>query len=116
MELKFIELYLIGGLTIENAMKAAGYINYHPKYRYTAAKKIIEKYECSVGDHRKIMRDMGYGVTKLIELLVDSAENAKSEMVKLTARIALAKCLGLHSEIVDEVQGLKIIIDVHDGE
>jgi hypothetical protein len=116
MELRFIELYLMGGLTIENAMKTAGYINYHPKYRYTAARKIIEKYESNIADHRKIMRAMGYGETKIIQLLIDSAENAKSETVKLNARIALAKALGLQKEIVEGPQGVRIIINAANGE
>ena len=62
------------------------------------------------GDHRKIMRAMGYGEVKAIEMLIDSAENAKSEMVKLNARIALAKCLGLNQDVVQTHLGVNIII------
>ena len=53
---------------------------------------------------------MKYGETKVIEMLIDSAENAKSEMVKLTARIALARCLGLQKDVVEVEHGMNIII------
>jgi len=109
-ELKFLELYLSGEYTIEKAMIAAGYANYHPKYIHVAARKIIEKYEQQAGDHRKIMRAMGYGETKAIEMLIDSATNAKSEMVRLNARAILAKCLGLHQDVVAANLGIQIVI------
>jgi hypothetical protein len=114
-ELRFIELYLTGGLTVDKAMKSAGYVGYHPNSLYRIARKIVQKYEHQAGDHRKIMRDMGYGVTKLIELLIDSAKNAKSETVRLNARIALAKCLGLTKEIINGVQGVKIVFDIQEA-
>lgn len=56
------------------------------------------------------MREMGYGETKAIEMLIDSATNAKSEMVKLNARATLAKCLGLHQDVVAVNQGIQIVI------
>lgn len=110
MELRFIEFYLTGDLTVDKAMESAGYKGYHKKSLYRLGRKIVDKYESSAGDHRKIMRAMGYGETKAIEMLIDSAENAKSEMVKLTARITLAKCLGLHQDVVAVNQGIQIII------
>ena len=109
-EQRFIELYLTGDLTVDKAMESAGYVGYHKKSLYRLSRKIVEKYESSAGDHRKIMRAMGYGETKAIEMLIDSAENAKSEMVRLTARITLAKCLGLHQDVVAVNQGIQIII------
>ena len=109
-EVKFIELHLTGSMTIEKAMIAAGYEEYSQNHRYFLAKKIIEKYESLADDHRKIMRAMGYGESKIIELLIDSAEKASSEMVKLQARIALARCLGLQKEVVEVQHGMNIII------
>jgi hypothetical protein len=109
-ELRFIEFYLTGDVTVDKAMESAGYVGYHKKSLYRLSRKIVEKYESSAGDHRKIMRAMGYGETKAIEMLIDSAENAKSEMVRLTARITLAKCLGLHQDFVAVNQGIQIII------
>lgn len=109
-ELRFIELYLTGDLTVDKAMESAGYKGYHTKSLYRLGRKIVEKYESSAGDHRKIMRAMGYGEVKAIEMLIDSAENAKSEMVKLNARVALAKCLGLNNDVVQTHLGVNIII------
>lgn len=115
-ELKFIEIYLAGrmdkekGMTIEKAMDLAGYEKYHPTYKRLLASKIIAKYECQAGDHRKIMRAMGYGEVKVIELLIDSAENAPTATVKLNARLGLAKCLGLNNDVVQTHAGVNIII------
>lgn len=109
-ELKFIEFYLTGDLTIDKAMESAGYVGYHVKSLYRLGRRIVEKYESQAGDHRKIMRARGYGEVKIIELLIDSAEFAKSEMVKLNARIALAKCLGLNQDVVQSHVGVNIII------
>jgi hypothetical protein len=109
-ELRFIELYLIGDLTVDKAMESAGYVGYHPNSLYRLGRKIVQKYESQAGDHRKIMRARGYGEVKIIELLIDSAEFAKSEMVKLNARIALAKCLGLNQDAVQSHVGVNIII------
>lgn len=110
MEAKFIELYLSGQLSVDKAMIAAGYEGYHPNSLYRLGRKIVQKYESSAGDHRKIMRAMGYGETKAIEMLIDSAKNAKSDMVKLNARIALAKCLGLNNDVIQTHLGVNIII------
>jgi hypothetical protein len=58
----------------------------------------------------KIMRGMGYVEVKAIEMFIDSAKNTKSEMVKFNARAILAKCLGLHQDVVAVNQGIQIII------
>lgn len=109
-ELKFIELYLVGDHNVETAMESAGYTGYHPHSLYRLGRRIVQKYESQAGDHRKIMRAMGYGESKIIEMLIDSAQNAKSDMVKLNARVALAKCLGLNNDVVQTHLGVNIII------
>lgn len=112
-ELNFLELLFSGNHSIDKAMILAGYGQYSKDWRYKLSQKIIRKYEQQVGDHRKIMRTMGYGEVKVIKLLIDSAENAKSETVKLNARIALAKCIGLQKEVVDGVEGITIVFNAH---
>ena len=109
-ETRFLELKFAGGLSTDKAMITAGYGSYSQRQRFRIAARIVSKYESAVDDHRKIMRAMGYGESKVIEMLIDSAENASSEMVKLTARIALAKCLGLQREVVEVQHGMNIII------
>jgi hypothetical protein len=59
---------------------------------------------------------MGYGEVRVIEMLIEAATKFKSETVKLNARIALAKALGLQKEVVDGVQGVKIVINAANGE
>jgi hypothetical protein len=109
-ELRFIELVLSGEHTKETAMELAGYAGMNKSYLRLLASKIIAKYETKAGDHRKIMRARGYGEVKVIELLIDSAENAPTATVKLNARIALAKCLGLNNDVVQTHLGVNIII------
>jgi hypothetical protein len=111
-ELKFIELYLSGEYTKEKAMKAAGYNLLSNHYCLIIAARIIIKYEQTMGDHQKIMREMGYGEVKILQLLIDSAEKAKSETVKLNARIALAKCLGIQKEVLEAIHGVQIVMGV----
>jgi hypothetical protein len=110
-ELKFIELYLSGNYTQVIAMNLAGYEGYNQKYLEILARKIIGKYELQAGDHRKIMRAMGFGEVKILELLIDSATKARSETVKLNARIALAKAIGIQKEAVEGVEGITIIFE-----
>ena len=109
-EWRFIELYLMGNVTIENALIAAGYEGYGQNYLYRIGKKIINKYERQAADHRNIMRSLGYGEVRTFLLLIDSATNAKSELVRLQARIALAKCLGVTKEVMESSQGVTVII------
>lgn len=109
-ELKFIELYLSGEYTKEKAMIAAGYKGYSKNHLYFISGKIVEKYELQAGDHRKIMRSMGYGEVKILQLLINSATKARSETVRLNARIALAKCIGIQKEVLEGAEGVQIII------
>ncbi|MBU4448706.1 MAG: hypothetical protein KKD99_08975, partial [Proteobacteria bacterium] len=110
-ELKFLELYLSGNYTKEKAMKAAGYVGYHEKYLYHLSGKIIEKYECQAGDHRKIFREMGAGEVAVIEGLLKLARGAKSEAVRLNAWSMIAKCIGLTKDQVEGVGGITIIFE-----
>lgn len=103
-ELNFIEIYLSGGLNENQAMDLAGYKGLHPTYQRKLACKIIAKYECQAGDRRNIMRARGYGEVKILDLLIESATKAKSETVKLNARIALAKCIGMHKEVLEGLE------------
>ena len=110
-EHRFIELYLTGVLTVDKAMESAGYEGYNQDYLYRLGRNIIQKYESQAGDHRKIMRAMGYGEIKVINLLIDSAVKAKSEMVRLNARTFLAKCLGMQQDVIDIAQGISIVVN-----
>lgn len=114
-ELRFIELYLTGDLTVDKAMESAGYTGYHKKSLYRLGRKIVGKYECSTGDHRKIFRAIGAGETAVAKGLFKLATTAKSEMVQLNAWATLAKCLGLTKEVVDGVEGIQIVINSSRG-
>ncbi|MBM4288881.1 MAG: hypothetical protein FJ135_12215 [Deltaproteobacteria bacterium] len=110
-EMKFLEYYLPGEMKQEDAAKLAGYDSTCERYLRKIAQKVVQKYESRMEDHRKIMRAMGYGEIKVIQLLIEAATTFNSETVKLNARIALSKCLGLQkSEVLEAVQGVQIII------
>jgi hypothetical protein len=114
-ELRFLELYLTGEYTIDKAMILAGYEGYHPKSLYRLSRKIVAKHESQAGDHRKIFRAIGAGETAVAQGLLDLARHAKSEMVRLNAWTALAKCLGLTKEVVEGVEGISIVINSSRG-
>jgi hypothetical protein len=109
-ELRFMEIYLSGGITLINAMKSAGYIGYNDQSLYRLAKKIVEKYESQGGDHRKTMRALGFGEVKVIKLMIDAATNFKTEAVKVKAREILGKWLGLQQEELEGVEGITLVI------
>ena len=113
-ELRFIEIYLSQGCNQEKAMIQAGYTEYGKDYRLKLATKIVAKYEQQAGDHRKIMRAMGYGEVRVLQMIADSAENGKSEIVRLNAKLAMAKFLGLSQEAIQANQGITIVIQGQD--
>jgi hypothetical protein len=110
-EQRFIELYLTGNLTVDKAMESAGYKGYHKKSLYRLGRKIVEKYECQAQDHRKIFRALGAGEVAVAQGLLKLATTAKSEMVRLNAWQAIARCLGLQKEIMNGVEGVSIVIN-----
>jgi hypothetical protein len=114
-ETRFIYFYTAGRIYIEDAMILAGYKGYHPHHLYQLGKKIINKHECQADDHRKIFRAVGAGETAIAMGLLHLAENAKSEMVRLNAWTALAKCLGLTKEALESVEGIQIVINSSRG-
>jgi hypothetical protein len=114
-ELKFLEIYLTGKHNIDKAMILAGFEGYHPNSLYRLARKIVQKYEHQAGDHRKIFRAIGAGEVAIAQGLLNLAQNAKSEMVRLNAWATLAKCLGLTKEVVEGVEGIQIVINSSKG-
>lgn len=109
-EFKFIELLLSGDYKIEKAMIEAGYTGYNKDYLYRLSRKIVQKYELQAGDHRKIMRAMGYGEVKVIGMMIEAATKFKSETVKQKARETLGRWLGLSDIALEGAEGVQIII------
>jgi hypothetical protein len=114
-ELKFVEIYLSGQISLDKAMILAGFEEYSETYRARLGTKIVRKYECRTDDHRKIMRALGWGEVRVIQSLIEAATGFKSEQVRLNARLGLAKCLGLTKEIVEGVEGISIVINSSRG-
>jgi hypothetical protein len=116
-EMKFLEIYFLGGLNMDQAMISAGYVGYHPKSLYRLGRKIVEKFENQAGDHRKIFRAIGAGEVTIIRGLLEIAQDPKvSAAVRLRAWSTLASCMGLKSEIVEPFQGFSIIISGEDDD
>jgi hypothetical protein len=114
-ELKFVEIYLSGQISLDNAMILAGFEEYSETYRARLGTKIIRKYECKTDDHRKIMRALGWGEVRVIQSLIEAATGFKSEQVRLNARLGLAKCLGIQKEVLEGVEGIQIVINSSRG-
>jgi hypothetical protein len=115
-ELAFLKLHLIQGVDQVKAMKSSGYRSSQDKYLQYAAKKILVKYESRTEDHRRIFREIGAGEVAVAKGLLNLATTAKSEQVRLNAWTVIAKCLGLTKEIVEGVQGVRIVINAANGE
>ncbi|MGD0972342.1 MAG: hypothetical protein ABSA04_13295 [Desulfobaccales bacterium] len=109
-ELKFIEIYLSGDLNVDEAMIAAGYTGYNPKYLYRLGRKIVEKYENQAPDRRQIARAIGAGEVTILRGLLDLAQNARSEQVRRAAWADLASILGLKGEIPESFQGVTLMV------
>ncbi len=107
-ELKFIEIYMLGGVTKEKAMELAGYTGYHQRWVYYLAAKIIQKYESRTDDRRKLFRAVGAGELAIARGLLDLAQKARSEQVRRAAWADLASCMGLKSEQIESFQGVTL--------
>ena len=110
-ELNFINLRLSGGLGTIDAMKLAGYSSAHDSYLFLLAKKITERYESQVEDHRIIARAVGAGEVFVIKGLMDLAKNSPSGIVKRAALADLAKILGLTKETLEGAGGITLIFE-----
>ena len=110
-ELKFLEIYFVGGETIDSAMIKAGYGEFGIQWRYELAQKIVRKYEAQAEDTRKIFQDIGFGQLTIAQGIKDKALNAKSEMVSLNAYQLAARCTRMLEEPQASHQGVNIIIN-----
>jgi hypothetical protein len=108
-EMKFLEIYLTGEHSINDAMKLAGYNDMTDRNRYLLAKKIVFKHESQAGDLRKILRMAGLGeitvALKIIELM-----KCDSKTVQIRACELAAKCLGMTKETAEIHPGITIVI------
>lgn len=116
-ELKFLEIYLLGDMNLDQAMISAGYEGYHQKSLYRLGRKIVEKYESRAGDHRKIFRAIGAGEVAVARGLLSIAQDEKNPAdVRRKAWADLASCMGLKGEVIESYQGISIIIKGEDDE
>ncbi len=110
-ELSFLEIYFVGGETIDSAMIKAGYGDMSWQWRYELAQKIVRKYEAQAEDTRKIFQDIGFGQLTIAQGIKNKAINAKSEMVSLNAYQLAARCTRMLEEPAQSHQGVNIIIN-----
>jgi hypothetical protein len=110
-EQRFMELYLIGDLTVDKVMESAGYVGHHPNSLYRLGRKIVQKHESQAAGHREIFRSIGAGEIAVAQGLLKLATTARSEMVRLNAWATIAKCMGLQRETVDTATGISIVIN-----
>jgi hypothetical protein len=110
-ELKFLEYYIAEDMTIEKAMKLAGYENLPKSTMYDLAGKIRNKYEQQTADGRKYFQLIGFGPLEVAKKIKSLATTARSEMVQLNATGLAAKGTRLIHEPEQTHQGVKIIIN-----
>ena len=110
-EKKFLEFYLSGNITMDNAVQKSGYKSKFQQNRHIIAKRILEKYCQSIQDHKIIFRQIGFSEAKLGLMLLNMAENAKSENVRLQALNLASKCLGMHREVIEGLEGFRMVFE-----
>ena len=110
-EMKFLEIFCSGEVSMERAMVLAGYETGHPNSVYYRAHKIIKKYESQTEDTRKIFQDIRFGQLTIAQGIKNKALNAKSEMVSLNAYQLAARCTRMLEEPQASHQGVNIIIN-----
>lgn len=113
-EMKFLEMYFLG-MAIPSACKVAGYKHKTKETLMAIGRKIIAKYEGSK-EHREIMLRMGFGPVRVVSLLIDMAENGKSENARVQALNITTKCLGMQRDIMEAGSGAELIIRRSFGE
>ena len=113
-ELAFLEIYLSGEETIDNAMIKAGYGHLEKRNRHHTANRIAQKHVEQAGDIKKVMRSCGVGevqvALKIKKLMDDPLPSIQARGAELAAKI-----LEMTSESIDLAQGIQIVIRTPDG-
>ena len=113
-ELNFLEILLNGGVTIDDAMKSAGYGFLEERNRYYTANRILQKHVEQAGDLKKLMRSCGLGEVQVILKIKELMENPSPTIQARGTELA-AKILEMTSESIDLAQGIQIVIRTPDG-
>jgi len=114
MELNFLEILLNGGVTIDDAMKSAGYGFLEERNRYYTANRILQKHVEQAGDLKKLARSCGLGEVQVILKIKQLMENPSATIQARGTELA-AKILEMTSESIDLAQGIQIVIRTPDG-
>ncbi len=109
-ELIFLENFISGDYTIQEAMILAGYGNLSERWIYQIAQKTIRKYENSGQEAKKVFRDIGFGELSVAKGIKKLAQQGKSEVVQLNAYALAAKCLQMTQEAPVLQVGFQVVI------
>jgi hypothetical protein len=116
-ELSFLEIYFnskhLKGenrFTVDKAMISAGYGNFSQTTRYKLARKIVQKYEQTAPDARKVFSSLGYGPVRVALGVIHHAENSPPT-VSLNALKLAAQCQGMIEQTTDPAAGITININ-----
>ena len=113
-ELAFLEIYLLGEETVDNAMIKAGYGHLEKRNRNFTANRIAQKHVEQAGDIKKLARSCGLGEVQVILKIKKLMENPSPTIQARGTELA-AKILEMTSESIDLVQGLQIVFKTPDG-
>jgi len=89
-EIKFLELYFSGFL-MKDAARAAGYRGATPQALCNSAKRVLTKFSKTP---KALFYRAGACEKRIARLLVDMADNNKSELQQLKALTILSRCIG----------------------
>ena len=111
-EVKFLNNYLLQGLSLESAVKSAGYKANSKKAREITGSRIIEKYCALQGDHKKIFRQIGLNEVQIAQTIQEIALNPKlGTGFRLKALDLAARCLGLTKDVIEGLGGFQVIFE-----
>jgi hypothetical protein len=89
-QITFLELYL-SGFTMKDSARAAGYRGSSDQALCNTGRAILSKF---VANPQALFRLAGTRERKIGQLIVDMANNSKSEFKQLKALTILSKCFG----------------------
>ncbi len=110
IEINFLEIFLGGNISVDNAMIQAGYTNIEKSQRYVLARKIVERYESGARGAKEVMRKCGVGEVRVAKK-IDGLMEDPSSRTQLGATELAGRILGMTQEQRGPIQGIQIIIN-----
>jgi len=109
-ELQFLNIYLAGGVAVNNAMIQAGYTNLSESMLFYLGNRIVQKRVEQAGEIKNLMRSCGLSEIQVIQKIKELMENP-SATIRARATELAAKILEMTKEsVASALLGVQIVI------